>query len=372
MSTQNAVREMEHIAGVAPRYVAEFVCLDQDCPVSCPVEDNAGSCPAYPRWLWFNGSQVEMCGLLSCPEMARLCLGQDQSMDLTGFDATSLFEDQTMPSEADNTRPFVAHESTVKQVILDVLALEHRPLAARIFALASFGRDMDTVFGAESFQEQDMALAVEALSSGRYFQVWEETGGENADSAAVAMAVVQLFFDRLVRDAADADLQNTVKDALAVYAADEGTAEMLHQGAEGIRLDCAVLAAAWKQRMERLPSELFQQVESMLTRVLQNRVLSCPYVLSSSLSGYVQDLGVISAALRFLLLSHPDVDQVCRAENETDRSRAGERFGRTGAESVSRVFRAMDKSPQVMAELDAALQKEGLTGRGLSHMLAGM
>ena len=358
-----------YLPGVAPRYLADFECLEGKCPTPCGEEDMTRECPVYPRWLWHNGSQVEMCGMLSCPEMARLCLTRDQAMDLVEFDASSLEQGAPSRSEAE---PFYAYEPTVKQVLLDTLSLDERPLAARLFALASFAEEIDPVLADASCGERDMAPAVEAMSSGRHFSVWKETGGDGDRDDTVPMAVLQFLFHGLMGADPQDRMAGRVKDALATYATSEDTREIFSTGDSGLRIDCTVLADAYARRQAALPESLREGVDHLLTRMLRNAVLSQPYTTAASLVRYVQDLIAIQAAARFLLLSDSALDQAVATDTGSRDMWSGEQLETAASDAAHLLARALRARPHVLDELDEVLHSEGLRGRAMRRMLAGL
>jgi lysine-N-methylase len=243
--------------------------LDQEglCAIHARLGPDAlfDVCTTYPRYYNEVDAELELFGTLSCPEVARLCLLQEGSLELVRLD------DQEPPrklrNRLDTDQPYYRPFLRVRAALTELLSAPDGTLSEKLFVLLWIGDKLSDVLHARA-----SAVPLDDLS--------------RALSAMLEPPVVRKLCESYRGLALDGSL------ALSVITSVLGEA----QGGDA--------AAAWSDYAglrEGVPESTRARIDTCLTRYAINHLHTTPYMLEESLLAHVRDLIWRLAALRYLL-----------------------------------------------------------------------
>ena len=110
-------------------------------------EDHLGNeCASYPRFMSQVGERIEVVGTLSCPEIARLCLLDEDSMELVDYNPEKLppiLSNRLVKKESD---PYSYRFDDIRAFMLKFLYIQAVPVATRLFFMSYFANRVRSYF----------------------------------------------------------------------------------------------------------------------------------------------------------------------------------------------------------------------------------
>ncbi len=267
-------------------------------------------CAFFPRILSRCGNEIELSGALSCPEVVRRCLLDPQPSRYVRFSPSDLPRasdypiHRELPASPDDH--YARHFKAVRQAFLK-LATAGCDLETRLYALATLARQLSGVYHRDCgpldtsqleklLADADDAGALQEMAS---FLAQYQAGEPVA--LIVIFSILQIkrqqFPGEAVSKLVDTILASYMKD----YAADRDVA--------GPQADIPIpdLQALYEARRARCQANYGPALDDMLGRYLANCLYREWFYTMPDTFTYIQMLILRLAILRFLLFSHPDL-----------------------------------------------------------------
>jgi hypothetical protein len=275
-------------------------------------------------------------------------------MDLVGFDAAE-YGLQGDELAQDQTPGYFRYEPAIKQALLDLLNLEHRPLGLRLRALSEFAKEADRVLADKDCSDADLLGLIQPLSLERYLSLgpgldWGRPGGQER-----AMSILRLSLEQLLKSAPESSLAKRLNECQACYAAVDELNCMLRDKGQAERVP-----GAYALRRAALPAEATRRLEALFSRMLKNVVLSIPYTTAPSLGRYVQDLDLRLVLVWLVLISRPAVDELLQARSQAAWAWSLAGLEQAAVDTVCQVAQVFELRPWVLDELSVYLRYQGL------------
>ena len=361
-------RRMRTTLGDTPHLADGFLQMRPDggCPFldperMCSLQRRHGEallpdiCATFPRVVTRWEHDWEVAGTLACPEVARLCLleedstlpepGGDLAHHVSRPDAVRSFAPE--PGDA-----YAHHARTVRAALLGWLGRREHPLGSRLALLARFALALEDVYfqGTPAFTDDGRAQALldEAL---QHFDAPDTHAAVHEDFAALALPggpCVGLFTSvvKARREARGARFQTLATGVLASLGLEQDSPEHLD--------------AAWRTYAER-----WQRVHAThgarLDRAFHNYALHAvgrtPFTELPTLLGFVFRLTLRLGLLRLMLMGHPRVAALARDPSASDGPAA---LDAAVVETFQLVARHLEPSPELRALTEGLVE----TGRG--------
>lgn len=273
---------------------------------SCPFLDPANLCelhrrfgdPAlpdvcsfYPRFVSAVGDRLELAGSLSCPEVVRQALLEEDGVELEEADATALGRAPVLqPSRPDDADLLDELRGQL------LLALDRpEPLAARLYLLGWIAET------AQPFLDE--GRSVSALSAELETATSEEVLEELADGfeAEATPDGVRVLVAQVAR------LRSVVRPGLRdeLDRLVDGATDLFERRGEDVTVQPA-FAAAWARRRAGLPTETIERLDAWLTRFARHVAFKESVLRPRELTACVRELTVRAATIHFLCAIHPD------------------------------------------------------------------
>jgi lysine-N-methylase len=258
-------------------------------------------CAHYPRSISLVEDQLELSGQLSCPEVARRCLLDEDSCDLVEVDevrfARGAVKQRTYLNCGD---PYYERFLEARDTLLGLLQRRDYPMRSRLFFMLCFADRTSTFYhrGTKVFRDEDWSFERDSMANPA---VLDEIAGE---LAKVELPQGLSLFTIAQVLAGDAQLRtggrfrDLVKEVLDSYHAEMGAADV----------SAKELWEAFVARRNRKLERSGARIEQIFERYCRQYWVRDWFVDSMSLYQHVQALLVRVAVLRFLVLSHPDED----------------------------------------------------------------
>jgi lysine-N-methylase len=338
-------------------------------------------CATFPRVLSQVGPRLELAGALSCPEAARLCLLQDDAVDLVDLDLSILprrhAKAMLQPSRAD---PYSYYFDDLRAAMLRLVGRRRFPLAARLVFLAHFAQKVGVLLSEgcswipSLWEENERRLATEVESMERtevLDEVARQFGAIDVQTsllptlAAVIQARMGLphtpRFATLVRG-----IVRTYREAAGL--SPENPSETFPS--------VDLLWSAYRMRRDALDAAAGPRVEQYFRNYAMQYWIREWYTSSPSLLAHVYRLQIRIGVLRLMLLGHPEVCAVLAQS-----SLAGGppvRIGATEQEAIDRAAvelfqlfaKNMEQSPEFSRVLTEAFDTSGTHSFAQSILLA--
>lgn len=271
--------------------------------------------------------------------------------------------------------PYLANQSTIQEILYRSLDKPDFPLQAKLFSLACFAHEMHPFFhlGTGNFEVERMAAVVDKLSAHRFEQTWMEQMGEQDVDLELPMSIVLSLLMQAYQGA-DKDMQHMLPLVWEQYFdSGEETNPFMHvdEDTNMMTIKCARAAESYARQRDRLWAMFSQEIEGYIQNYCTHFVFAKSYVQAESLPEYVQEMLIRVMVLKFLLVSHPGVQEVVDLAEEA--KGAEEKAGDLLQSLDSQVMRIMktfsNNVPNQHGAVDAVLremQEQGM--HELAHM----
>jgi lysine-N-methylase len=285
----------------------------------CTVQQRYGEaalpdvCSTYPRIVNEMPDRLEVWGALSCPELARLCLLDDDALDLEELTAPLPARLRVAHALGPDATPYQGYLDDIRATVFQLLSMRELPTATRLFLVALLGQQTASFFHRKvtTVDEPRLAAAIEQVTSPETIARWRhELAALPAPQALTAKLVTQLLRERL--KTSSGQFRALIEQSLTSYhgAAGAGVDE---RGSASISVPD--LWAAYQQRRETWLGAFADRVDLYLENYAKNFWMREWYASSSDLLAHSHRLLVRVAVLRFLLFSQPSLLAVAGADN---------------------------------------------------------
>jgi lysine-N-methylase len=287
----------------------------QSCPFLtskklCSIQGRYGEealpdiCATYPRLVSKFGDRLEVWGTLSCPEMARQCLLEEDALeivDATAADLTSRTEPTT--AVVGTPTPYQRYLDDLRAVVFQLLSLREYPIGTRLFLVSYLGKQTVEFFNKSTTQvnEERLADVIQHVTSPENAALWHgELSQLPAPDALTAKLVTQMLRERL--KVPMGSFRVLADKILATYSDADGVA-LDEQGSP--TLSISDLWTAYSNRRQFWVENFQDRVDLYFENYAKNFWLREWFVTSPDLLAHSQRLLVRVAVLRFLLFGHP-------------------------------------------------------------------
>jgi len=309
-------------------------------------------CALYPRMISLVGQRLELTGQLSCPELARLCLLADDSLDLMDFEPSILPRAQffqTLQSRSDN--PYSWYFDDIRATLMKLLSLEDYPLSSRFYFLLFFARQTVPFFfrSAESVDEEKLGSELNAILHPGVIQDLHELfiSLPKTPGSEVMEAVQRILVSRLQHDNCRPGYAKMIMNIFLSYE-QELKGRMIEQSQPTIQLSLtpAEILPAYLRRRDFWEKQMGKRIERYFRNYSMNYILKEWYTGWPDLVAYVRSLFIRVAAIRFLMYGQPRLLSMMRLDTPS---------------------RTLDEEGLVQALDDAAVQACYSFSRNLGH-----
>ncbi|MDH5183830.1 MAG: flagellin lysine-N-methylase [Gammaproteobacteria bacterium] len=321
---QSTINQSVHITR-HPADKHHFATIDMDeegyCPFLnqeslCQLQDLGdinvlgNTCANYPRVMYQIDDTVEMVGALSCPEVTRLCFRSNETPALIPVGLESLpREDYTLTHHIDTQRaPYYERRfPLIREAFLNIAIHHGYTSKQKLYLLCYLSQRLSVHYHSGCDDSIETILQHELTRfSGTTIKKSLLTNMDNfQDLTKTGLITVQSIFS--IR------IQHFQQDPLTPYVND-----IIESYREDMPFDMEIdaLSEIYVERKETISHSVHIQLEDYLSRHLHNCLLREWYIRFPNPFNYMQMITLRQAMLRFLLYSHPSIQQWCQTEAE--------------------------------------------------------
>ncbi|PTL78417.1 flagellin lysine-N-methylase [Vitiosangium sp. GDMCC 1.1324] len=303
-------------------------------------------CATFPRVVTRRGEQLEVSGTLACPEVARLCLLEEDAVEPVPLATPSphVSRPETarhIPEDPEDADTF--HAETVRTAMLRLLHRREYPLGSRLAMLGQLA------YGLDGFSPQETGSPLsEVLQRFEAPDILDAIHRDFAELALPGGPCVGLFTSVL-----KARMAANRGERFTTWARGMLQSLQLEEGGD------SALGAAWQTYAERwhhLETQHGERVHRYFHNYAVHQLWRSPFSDSPSLLAYVFRLAFRVALLRLTLAGHPRVEELCREPSPTHEAR--EQLDRAAVETFQLVAKHVEQAPDFLS------LAEGLVGTG--------
>lgn len=303
-------------------------------------------CATFPRVVIRRGARLEVSGTLACPELARLCLLEEDAVEPVPLVSPSPHVPRPetarhLPEEPGDA--YAVHAETVRATLLRLLHRREYPLGSRLAMLGQLAHALD------GFSSQETGVpSSEVLQR---FEAPDILDAMHRDFTGLSLPggpCVGLFTSVL-----KARMAANRGERFTTWARGVLRSLQLEEGGE------RALDAAWHTYAERwryLETRHGERVHRYFHNYAVHQLWRNPVTESPGLPAYVFRLALRVALLRLTLAGHPRVAELCREPSPTPE--AGEQLDRAAVETFQLLAKHVEQAPDFLA------LAEGLVGTG--------
>ena len=348
-------------------HTCPFFGQDGLCEVHRRFGDNhlGTVCRSYPRKLNARPGVRELSGYLSCPASARACLTDDQGLDLVQVTAdVSGLPVAALARGGEDAQEFL---DEIREVAFSVLDAREMPLAERLLLLGYLAQRLDAHGPLQQLSPTVLAAEVDRISALETRQaVCGQLRAADPD-LSLPMSLLQTVL-LAKRESAWQGFRELLAACWRGYASMQPGAGMkLELGGGRTAVQATELAAEYRALRERADALYGARLDDRLARWAMNHWFQTWFLKAPSMTGYVQDLVVRYAIIRFLTVSHPAVRQLVEAEAPPEA--AADTLDEAAIEVVYRFSRAVEHNQKFLTDIREAIEAEGLSGLALQLLL---
>ncbi|MFQ5712837.1 MAG: flagellin lysine-N-methylase [Candidatus Scalinduaceae bacterium] len=265
------------------------------------------TCASYPRIITIIGKRVELASTLSCPEVARQCLLEEDATDLVKFDLGTLpREIPGIAIETTGTDPFLNYVDVVKHTIFKLLSLQQYSINTRLFFCVYFAKRTSPFYhkNTTNFSEDSLAKEILWVENPEVIDELYKKYNAMEFHNTFTMTLIQSILISSIKEPLNIKFERLALDCLKTYQAvgdvtDNRQIEML--------ISCEELLARYEERKLYWESNYGERIDIYFTNYFRNCWIKDIYANSPGLLEYFSNLLLRFAILRFLFFSHPDL-----------------------------------------------------------------
>lgn len=296
------------------RMTDEDVCPMLNKAQLCSLHDKYGVeplgdvCAFYPRVISRCGSEMELSGALSCPEVARLCLLSKRPIKLTHFNVSQLPRPKNYPIQRELPQsPFdyyAEHFRQLRQGLLELAANESASLNVRLYALADLSHRISSYYHRDcSSSNSDRLLRdLDQARDNNNLEKIQNYLEQDSSVNLLALLVVRAILEIKVTQFPDEKLSGMARDIFSA----------LTDGASGKISDAPIedLQMAYDSARQRISPDMNKKTDRYFTRYLCNCLYREWFYTMPDTFTYMQMLLIRMAMLRFLFYTDPSLKRL--------------------------------------------------------------
>lgn len=329
------------------------------------------TCRTYPRKLNVAIDHQELSGLLSCPEIARLCLLHPGSTDAAAVNRDEVPTKNVKLSIISNNKnnPYVFYLNEIRSIFDQFLSLSDYPLDSRLFFICYLANRTAPFFKQKGqFTEEQLAEQIERMATEEIIHELDR-GFQGLD--AELKLPMQLINSLLQLKGEGALTPGLFNGVLNTYGLSEHSRQLIEQGENNnVELDIDRVLSSYRQRNETLRKLFGQRFELIFANFCKNHVYSFHYTENSDLLQAMQGLLMKLATAAFLLISHTRLDRfIENGVAAEDQEQANQVFDEVAVEVFYKFSRAMEHDKTLWERIYRETQRSDLVGLALLTQL---
>lgn len=279
-------------------------------------------CAFFPRVLSAYAERVEMTGAMSCPEVVRRCLfDEDATQDFSDFDPAILPRSENIPLSrmvpASGVDFYATNFPQIRDVMLWLARLDSYAFETRLYFLSNFAHRLARgYFQGCNPNQKLLEEEVARIEKARTLDTLDNYFTNYVTAEPVAIVVIQAVLQLRMQQASDDKLSRMARDIFESYRVqiqDDADVELY-----GDNLPPDELWRCYQQNWDRLNAVYGVRLEQCLTRYLLNCLQREWFVSMPDPFVYLHLLTIRLAILRFLIASHPDMQRVLQQGGDRD------------------------------------------------------
>lgn len=286
------------------------------------IEPLSNVCAFYPRVLSAYQDEIEMTGALSCPEVARHCLFCDASeQQMTVMQADLLPRKTDVPLSrivpATDADFYASQFPDVREAMIWLASHEDYALETRQYFVANLGHRLAAGYHQACQPNQKLVDdEIERIRNPATLKNLDDYYSHYTSAEPVAIAVIQAVLQLHLQQSPDDKLSRIAAGIFDTYRdqlQDQGEPEIY-----GDNLPPLGLWHRYQENWDRLNAQYGVRLENCLSRYLVNCLQREWFVSMPDPFVYIHMLTIRLAVLRFLIVSHPQIQQ--KLKNGADES----------------------------------------------------
>lgn len=294
----------------------------------CPFLDNSGLCQLhschgieplsnvcafFPRVLSAYQGEIEMTGALSCPEVTRQCLfceASEQQMKDMSSELLPRQDDVPLSRVVPATDAdfYASQFPHVRETMIWLASHEDYAFETRQYFLSNLAHRLAPGYHQGCQPNQKLVNdELDRIRNSRTLQNLDDYYRHYSSTEPVAIAVIQAVLQLHLQQSPDdklSQLSGRIFDAYRTVLQDQGEAEIY-----GDNLPPVALWHRYQENWDRLNAFYGVRLENCLSRYLVNCLQREWFVSMPDPFVYIHMLTVRLAILRFLIVSHPQLQQ---------------------------------------------------------------
>lgn len=270
-------------------------------------------CAFFPRVLSVYAERVEMTGAMSCPEVVRRCLfGDEADQELTEFDPVILPRTEDIPFArivpASGIDFYATNFPPVREVMLWLAQLENYAFETRLYFLSNFcHRLAQGYYQGGQPNQKVLDEEIGRIQKGKTLDTLDNYYQNYVTAEPVAIVVIQAVMQLRMQQAPDDKLSRMATEIFTRYR--NQIQDLSDIELYGDNLPPDELWRCYQQNWDVFNAQYGIRLEQCLTRYLVNCLQREWFVSMPDPFVYMHLLTIRLAILRFLITSHPVIQQ---------------------------------------------------------------
>lgn len=325
------------------------------------VEPLGDVCAFYPRVISRCGSDMELSGALSCPEVARLCLLSDKPARFKKYSPSILPRAKNYPIQRELPKNvfdnYAKNFKRVRNVMLELAAKESIPLTTRLYALASMANRISTYYHRDSTVQSIQPLEDDLEHVAQNENLTSITNFLVQDSSVNTIALV------VIRAILEIKITQFPSEGLSQMAIGIFKNYQLHNisGDDVLEIPIEHIQNKYDECRQEISEKWNKHCDRYFTRYLCNCLFREWFFSMPDTFTYIQMLLIRMAILRFLFFSHPELQELIQKldnEDEGNHSEIVDRLDSLAVELVYKFARSVDQNLSFLQIIYTAVSEQ--------------
>lgn len=346
------------------------LCTFLDGERLCEIQGRFGEshlgwvCLTYPRRHSLNGRRMEVAGMLSCPEVARLCLLADDACDLMSVEPAQFGREPRLHAllPEQPARAYDQYLDEVRQVMLELLGARQYSLESRLFFSAYFANRLSDVLhaGADAVPPERLAGEVDRLGTPGFLDELDRQFAAVQVDVKLPLTVIQTVLLARLGDARTA-FRELLLAAWSTYNDEQGNTTFSLSRGDGVtRVDSGHMLERYLARRDALLAGYGARIDRYFENYARNFWFGEWYTSAPAPSDHVRSLFLRLAVLRFLFFSHPRLDLLTSGEGVPVPPEADELLDQVVVDVFYRFSRGIEHNAGLLNRVRDSLDEQGM------------
>ena len=325
------------------------------------VEPLGNVCAFYPRVISRCDMDMELSGALSCPEVARLCLLNEQPVKFKKYSPSILPRTKDYPIQRELPKNvfdnYAKNFKRVRSVMLELAGKESASLTTRLYALASMAHNISRYYHRDCTEQsiQHLDDDLDYVVQNENLENITKFLAQNSSVNTIALVVIRAILEIKMTQFPAEGLSKIASDIYKSYQSPNSS------GDDVLEIPIEHIQNKYDEYRQGISERWNKHCDRYFTRYLCNCMFREWFFSMPDTFTYIQMLLIRMAIMRFIFFSHPELQALALRLETEDEENSAEIIDKLDSLAVNLVYnfaRSIDQNLSFLQIIFTAVSEQ--------------